>query len=149
MATGIKPGEEYLGIGLTAPLRESHTGDLATEAGKNLIAAAWAAILQTQCRSKTTKGFVAPGRFMRDQFGTNFKGFKHENVDDDTVTLLEANYVEALTNWEKRAFVTSIESKLEGETIQTLIGGAIVGTNEPFNLVVIRNANGKIITKKV
>jgi len=143
--TRIKPGEEYLGIGLIGPLQESHTGDFATLAGLDLVKASWKAILSTQLRFSVSRSFTAPERFMRDEFGCNVKSLKHENVDDGLVELAEAIYVEALQTWEPRSQVTRISSELLDEGLETQIDGLIVGTNEPFNLVVIRNAAGKII----
>ncbi len=147
MPTDVKPGEEFLGVGLIGPISESHTGDLQTASGAALVMESWKAILSTQSRFESRGTFVAPERFMRDLVGCNLKMLKHENADDSLVDLMQAIIADALTRQEPRATITGMDSKIDGESIQTIIYGKLVGTNQPINLVVIRNSAGKIIFK--
>ena len=142
----IKPGEEFLGIGFVAPLRRGSTGEFECKAGRDLVAAAVKAILSTKARFVSENTFVSGERFMRDSFGSQAHIMRHENIDDNNIALLESFYVEAIETWEPRAFVRSIRTRVEEfqEKIETTVNVELLGTNQSFNLVIIRNAQGEV-----
>lgn len=151
MSSKIKPGEEFIGIGFVGPLSQGSTGEFIYEAGKGLVASAIRAIFSTQRRHKTLATFIAPERFMRDDFGSNLKLLKHENVDENSIDLLESLLIDAVERWEPRAEVTGIESKIldDGESIQSDLSWRLKGTDQQDNLTIIRNAQGKLIFKSL
>lgn len=146
MPAKIEPGQEFIGIGIAAPLRQGSTGEFETAAAIELVRSSYRHILGTQRRVKNTKRFIAPGRFFRDEFGTNTRSFKHDPVTPKTLTLLETNYVQSLNRIEKRAVVTSIKSSLDEDNyeIKTLINFKLRKTNQSGNIVVIRDSRGNI-----
>lgn len=146
MPAKIKPGEEFLGIGLIGPLKKSPEGDFVTKAGRDLVAESWKTILSTQRSVGSKRNFISGERFMRDGFGTNIKSLKHMNIDDDMVALMEAEFVEALEKNESRATVTNISTEMDGlkQATRTFINGIIKETNEKVNLVIVRDSKGKL-----
>lgn len=151
MPAKIKPGQEFLGIGLIGPLREGSTGEFETAAGKELVASAIKAILSTPKRFQTQTVFKAPKRFMRDDFGSNLDAVRHESLDENTVNLMEALIVDAVEEWEPRVEIADVQSRLlhEQNEIQTHVEYKLKGTNETGNLTIIRNAQGKIVFKQL
>ncbi|MEE8150654.1 MAG: GPW/gp25 family protein [Nitrosomonadaceae bacterium] len=146
MPAKIKPGEEFLGIGLVGPLTKSPEGDFETKAGAPLVAEAWKAILSTQRSVGQRRNFIAGERFMRDDFGTNIKSLKHMNMDDDMVAFMEAEFVEALEKHEARAVVSNIRTEMDevNQVTRTFINGTVIGSNDKVNLVIIRDSKGKL-----
>lgn len=143
----IKAGEEFLGIGLIGPLKQSPSGEFEVRAGKELVKESIKAILSTESRFQGLGFFVAPERFMRDDFGVVSKPLKHESLDDEFIALVESRYIEAVERWEPRAVIVNAETTLfeERNASETRLEYELVGTNVRDNLVVIRNAQGKII----
>lgn len=146
MTVKIKAGEEFLGIGLFGPLRIDHTGEFEVKAGRDLVVESVRAILETTGKFVSETNFVAGERFMRGALGTTIKTMRHENLDDDTIDLAESIYIEAIEQFEPRAFVKDITSKVKGESLETEITLELEGANTTANLVVIRDARGRITT---
>lgn len=148
MTISIKAGEEFLGIGLFGPLRISHTGEFQVKAGLDLVIESVRAILSTNSKFKSQGFFVSGERFMRDDFGTPFKPIRHENLDESTMDLVEAIYVDSIEKWEPRAVVKGITTRINEfeESLTTEINVSLVGTNQTGNLVVIRDKDGRVTT---
>lgn len=146
VTTKIKPGEEFLGIGIVGPLKISSTGEFVVKAGRELVVESVKAILGTKAALKTLNNFVASERFFRGSFGNTGYQLRHENIDDNLVALSEAIYVEAIVLWEPRVTITNVTSKVDevAQSLETQIEMQLVGTNDVANLVIIRNSRGQV-----
>lgn len=144
--TKIKTGEEFLGIGLYGPLRIGSSGEFDTKAGRELVAESIKAILSTTSRFKSKGFFISGQRFMRDDFGCPQKTLKHENLDDNLIALAESIYIEAIEKWEPRVLITGIKSQIDefNQSVSTLIETLLKDTNEPLNVVIIRDTKGRL-----
>lgn len=153
MATNvkIKPGEEFLGIGYVAPLNRSSTGEWEVAAGIALVAASIKAILSTKAKFQNQAVYAAGERFMRDDFGSQAHLVRHENLDDDTVALVESYYVDAVERWEPRAYIKEIRTEIDElkYRLTTFLRFGVVGTTEEGNLVIIRDTNGNIVFREL
>jgi phage baseplate assembly protein W len=149
--TKMKPGEEFLGIGLYGPLRIGSSGEFDTKAGRDLVVESVKAILSTTARYKAQNYFISGQRFMRDDFGCTSKVLKHENLDDNLVALAESIYVEAIEKWEPRVEITGVRSEIDEvkQSLTTLLSLKLRGTNQTANLVVIRDSRGQINFKNL
>ena len=142
----IKPGEEFLGQGFIAPLKQSPTGEFEFKSGLDLVRESLKAIFSTRAKIKNSNAFAAGERFMRGSFGNKAHQIRHENITDETVALLEANYVDAAELWEPRAIITNITTKTNetANKIETFVNFRLVGVNAEGNLVIVRDQNSNV-----
>jgi uncharacterized protein len=119
---------ELIGTGLAFPLRVDHRGAIALVGGEEDIEQAINLILST-----------APGeRPMRPEFGCAVHDYLFDVIDGETIGNVLAAIRSALTRWEPRIDIESLDSDLsevdDGRLIIT-IGYRVRATNAKRNLV--------------
>lgn len=121
-------GEEFVGAGLSFPLRTDATGRIALSRGDREIAEAIRLVLAT-----------APGeRPMRPEFGCRIWDYVFEPVDSTTAGRIAFEVQAALRRWEPRIEVLGVDVTLDPDEPTTFYIGVryvIRGTNDPRNLV--------------
>ena len=119
---------DILGAGLAFPLHVDPRGSVALARGVEDVEQALHLILST-----------APGeRPMRPEFGCAVHDFIFDTIDAETVGKMEVAIRGALTRWEPRIDVDSIDFGLDEVTegrLQITIGYRIRATNAKYNLV--------------
>jgi phage baseplate assembly protein W len=119
---------DFIGRGISFPLRVDQSGAIATSAGVEDIESSIRMILTT-----------APGeRLMRPEFGCRIWELLFEPINANTLGLMGEAVREALARWEPRATVTDIDLQPAGGDVgQVLIGidYTVRVTNDRRNLV--------------
>jgi hypothetical protein len=119
---------DFIGRGISFPMRVDQTGSIATSGGPDDIDGAIRMILVT-----------APGeRLMRPQFGCRIWQLMFEPVNANTLGLMAEAVRDALSQWEPRAVVedVTVEPADGSENrIDILITYVVKATNDRRNLV--------------
>ncbi|RLC76687.1 MAG: baseplate protein [Chloroflexi bacterium] len=120
--------KEFLGVGWKFPVKVDSRGNIAMSAYEEDIREAILIIL------KTAKG----ERLMRPDFGCGIHELVFSPINTATITLIEKSVREAITEWEPRVEILSIDvSTEEVDTGKLLISieYRVRRTNNRFNLV--------------
>ncbi len=93
---------DFLGRGWSFPVGVDADGDVGVAEGETDVEQAIRLILST-----------APGeRIMRPRFGCGVHSYAFATVDTTTLTLIEADVRDALTEWEPRIEVRSVDAEV-------------------------------------
>lgn len=119
---------DILGAGLAFPIHVDPRGSIALARGQEDVEQALHVILST-----------APGeRPMRPEFGCEVHDFVFDTIDAEAVGNMDVAIRKALTRWEPRIDVESLEFGLDGASdgvLEITIGYRIRATNARYNLV--------------
>jgi phage baseplate assembly protein W len=111
MSSSLDRGKEYLGQGLAFPLHINARGEIALASPEKDIEQAIGIILSTR-----------PGeRVMRPEFGCRAHELLFEPLHSGTETLMQQYVAEALSMWEPRIDLDSVEVWVDPEADGTLL----------------------------
>jgi uncharacterized protein len=127
----------FLGFGLTRPFQRDLRSDFAAAGGEQLIRSAVGQILGTVGSSDYTQGEMP----WRTDFGSLLHVLRHQRNDHVLQELARVYVVDALTRWEPRVVVTSVQvmrEQREGENVLAIrIRYDVISTNTPGNNVIL------------
>ena len=119
---------DFLGRGWSFPVGVDAAGDVALAEGETDIEQAIRIVLST-----------TPGeRIMRPEFGCGIHAYVFSTVDTTTLTLIEEEVLDALTRWEPRITVRSVDASVSDAATGRLtveIDYRVRRTNVEGNLV--------------
>lgn len=119
---------DFVGRGISFPMRVDQSGAIAMTAGGDDIAASLRMVLMT-----------APGeRVMRSQFGCRIWDLLFEPINANTLGRMATYVREALGQWEPRAIIDDIVAEpdpADPSKVQIRIDYRIKATNDKRNLV--------------
>lgn len=121
MSFSVKELEVFVGKGITLPLTLVN-GSVPVSSGFDLLRSSIRLILS----------WVYGTRFMLNEFGTRLEELLEEGNDDVTLTLLENQIEDAITQWEARVVVIGVTAKRDRVKIghvNILIAYRVKGTN--------------------
>jgi phage baseplate assembly protein W len=121
-------GQEFVGAGLSFPLRTTAGGDVALVRGEREIEEAMRLIL----------GTAPMERPMRPEFGCAIHDYVFDAVNPTTLGRIAHGVRAALERWEPRAEivdVTAMPVEGEHEVVDIRVVYSIKGSNDPRNLV--------------
>jgi phage baseplate assembly protein W len=121
MSFSVKELEVFVGKGITLPLTLVN-GSVPVSSGFDLLRSSIRLILS----------WVYGTRFMLNEFGTRLEELLEEGNDDVTLTLLENQIEDAITQWEARVVVVGVSAtrdKLKIGHVNILIAYRVKGTN--------------------
>ncbi len=118
----------FIGRGLSFPMRVDHTGSIALSGGTEEIDASMRVVIST-----------APGeRLMRPQFGCRIWDLIFEPINGNTLGLMAFAVREAIAQWETRVEVEDVDvvpdDSREG-TVLITVSYRVKATNDRRNLV--------------